>query len=238
MLRAPEGICSLRLEEVAAHAEGMILIVLPPETIETDFAAPLRTVAAWPVPVYIAAGHRYRRCDRHPERHCRDHSGPGWRVPLALKANRPATFTDVEAFFTDPPPGALDTCETIDGDHGRIETRRHAVCHEVAWLSGACPRAGEVGPGGPALPRRACLSRPGHDRPSGASWRRLLRSQSLRLLLRLVESETERDGKTARERRYCLSSARLDAGTFARAVRGHWGVENGRVPGRGVGAAA
>ena len=33
-------------------------------------------------------------------------------------------------------------------------------------------------------------------------------------------------GKTSRERRYYLSSARLDAATFARAVRGHWGIEN------------
>jgi len=31
---------------------------------------------------------------------------------------------------------------------------------------------------------------------------------------------------TARERRYCLSSAKLEAKTFAAAVRAHWGVEN------------
>src|SRR3954451_15204389 len=53
---------------------------------------------------------------------------------LALKENRPATFADVAAFFADPPPGSLDTFETTDGDHGRIEVRRHAVCHDVAWL--------------------------------------------------------------------------------------------------------
>ena len=42
----------------------------------------------------------------------------------------------------------------------------------------------------------------------------------------MVEATTERDGKTARERRYYLSSAKLDAKTFARAVRAHWGIEN------------
>ena len=53
---------------------------------------------------------------------------------LALKENRPATFQDVEAFFADPPPGALDTFETTDGGHGRIEVRRHAVRRDVGWL--------------------------------------------------------------------------------------------------------
>jgi predicted transposase YbfD/YdcC len=53
---------------------------------------------------------------------------------LALKANRPAMLADVAALFADPPSGALATHETTDGGHGRIERRRHAVCHDVAWL--------------------------------------------------------------------------------------------------------
>jgi predicted transposase YbfD/YdcC len=114
---------------------------------------------------------------------------------LALKANRPATFEDVETFFADPPPGALDTFETADGDHGRIEVRRHAVCHEVAWLF-----SDRRYPGEPAFPGLAMIG--------------------------MVESETERGGKTSRERRYYLSSAKLDAATFARTVRAHWGIEN------------
>ena len=63
---------------------------------------------------------------------------------LALKANRPATLKDVEAFFADPPPAAVETCETTDGDHGRIETRRHEVCHDVAWLFSDRRYPGEV----------------------------------------------------------------------------------------------
>lgn len=42
----------------------------------------------------------------------------------------------------------------------------------------------------------------------------------------MVESRTERDGKVEQERRYYLSSAKLDPEAFARAARGHWGIEN------------
>jgi predicted transposase YbfD/YdcC len=42
----------------------------------------------------------------------------------------------------------------------------------------------------------------------------------------MVESQVERNGAIARERRYYLSSTKLDAKTFAAAVRAHWGVEN------------
>ena len=70
---------------------------------------------------------------------------------LALKANRPATFKDGEAFFADPPPDSVETCKTTDGDHGRIEVRRHAVCHDVAWLFSDRRYPGEIGFPGLAL---------------------------------------------------------------------------------------
>lgn len=54
---------------------------------------------------------------------------------LALKANRPALLADVERFFDDPANLAdCQSFETLDGDHGRIEQRRHRVCHDVEWL--------------------------------------------------------------------------------------------------------
>jgi predicted transposase YbfD/YdcC len=53
---------------------------------------------------------------------------------LALKPNRPALFEDARRFFADPSPGTVHTFQTTDGDHGRIEVRRHAVCHAVDWL--------------------------------------------------------------------------------------------------------
>ncbi len=43
-------------------------------------------------------------------------------------------------------------------------------------------------------------------------------------MIGMVESKVELGGKLAHERRYFLCSARLDAVSFARAVRTHWGV--------------
>ena len=123
------------------------------------------------------------------------HPAPRRRLPPGAEGEPPRHLREVEAFFADPPPGSLDTSETIDGDHGRTEVRRHAVCHDVGL---AVLR--------PALPRRGRLSRSRHDRHG--------------------REQTERGGKVERERRYYLSSATLDAASFARAVRAHWGIEN------------
>lgn len=115
---------------------------------------------------------------------------------LALKANRPALHADVVAFFADPPADMIaETHDSVDGDHGRIEERRHLVCHRVDWLI-----SDRRYPGEPGLPHLAMIG--------------------------MVETRVERNGKTARERRYYLSSARLDARVFARATRAHWGIEN------------
>ena len=115
---------------------------------------------------------------------------------LALKQNRPATFTEVETLFAAPPQSlAIETHQTIDGGHGRIETRRHSVCHDVEWLF-----SDRRYPGESAFPGLAMIG--------------------------MVESRTERDGKIEQERRYYLCSTRLDAETFARVVRSHWSIDN------------
>jgi predicted transposase YbfD/YdcC len=72
---------------------------------------------------------------------------------FALKANRPATLADVEAYFADPGAAIADHCETVDADHGRIETRRHAVVHDVDWLFPAKPD-----PDRPAMPALATIA--------------------------------------------------------------------------------
>lgn len=54
---------------------------------------------------------------------------------LALKENWPTLAEEVRLFFDTMPTCAFDTCETIDGDHGRIETRRHRVARDVGWLA-------------------------------------------------------------------------------------------------------
>ena len=54
---------------------------------------------------------------------------------LALKDNWPALCAEVARFFAEADPAQLERFETTDGEHGRIELRRHAVCHEVDWLT-------------------------------------------------------------------------------------------------------
>lgn len=112
---------------------------------------------------------------------------------LAVKDNWPTLSGEIEHYFAD----ALDRerFETTDGDHGRIEARRHVLSHDVAWLS-----TDRRFPGEPRFPGLKAIA--------------------------MVEAEVERDGKTSRERRYFLSSARLDVRLFARAVRCHWHIEN------------
>jgi predicted transposase YbfD/YdcC len=113
---------------------------------------------------------------------------------IAVKDNWPNLHGEIERYF-ETPPDSLDRHVTTDGDHGRIEVRRHVVSHDVAWLS-----TDRRFPGEPRFPGLAAIA--------------------------LVEAEVERGGKTTLARRYYLSSALLDAPTFARAVRAHWGVEN------------
>jgi predicted transposase YbfD/YdcC len=58
---------------------------------------------------------------------------------LALKGNQGSLRQDVETFVAEQKEeGFKDTTisqdRTIDGDHGRIETRTTTVIHDVAWL--------------------------------------------------------------------------------------------------------
>jgi predicted transposase YbfD/YdcC len=124
---------------------------------------------------------------------------------LALKGNQETVHGEVKAFLDatlaekQGPrlPGAklsraaasMATMETVEKDHGRLETRRYFQSVELDWFA---------------------------DR---AKWEGL---QSVGM----VEATREVQGKTTVERRYYLSSLPLGVETFARAVRGHWGVEN------------
>ena len=54
---------------------------------------------------------------------------------LALKDNWPALSAEAKRFFADADPATLDRHQTTDNDHGRLEIRRHAVCHDVQWLT-------------------------------------------------------------------------------------------------------
>jgi predicted transposase YbfD/YdcC len=59
---------------------------------------------------------------------------------------------DVERLFNDPPDGmAFETHEAVELTGGRIETRRHTICHNSTDI-------------GPALSKRTRVPGTGHDR--------------------------------------------------------------------------
>ena len=69
---------------------------------------------------------------------------------LALKANQKSLHQEVALFF-DRAAG-LDADQTVDADHGRIETRRAFVSHDVDW-----PDADRAAPGEPRFPGLAMV---------------------------------------------------------------------------------
>jgi predicted transposase YbfD/YdcC len=105
---------------------------------------------------------------------------------LALKGNQETVHDEVKTHLD---AATLAMLETVDKEHGRLETRRYYQSAELDWFA---------------------------DR---AKWEGL-RSVGM------VEATREVGGQTTVEKRYYLSSLPLGVETFARAVRGHWGVEN------------
>lgn len=124
---------------------------------------------------------------------------------LALKGNHETVHQEVKSFLDQTllekkqkrPKGAavpkaaatLQELETVEKDHGRLETRRFYQSDELAWFA---------------------------DKDK---WEGLLS-------VGMVEATREIKGQISVERRYYLSSLPLDIAAFARAVRGHWGIEN------------
>ncbi len=53
---------------------------------------------------------------------------------LALKGNQGTLHDDVRRFLDDPTRPAETVHTTVDGDHGRIETRTSLVCTDITWL--------------------------------------------------------------------------------------------------------
>jgi predicted transposase YbfD/YdcC len=124
---------------------------------------------------------------------------------LALKGNQERVHEEVKTFLDQtllekqgprlpgakpsPAAAALATWETVEKDHGRLETRRYYQSDALEWFA-------DLG-----------------------KWEGLKS-------VGMVESTREIGGRKTTERRYYLSSLPLGVETFARAVRGHWGVEN------------
>jgi predicted transposase YbfD/YdcC len=53
---------------------------------------------------------------------------------LAVKDNQPSLHDEIRRYLDDPAAILHSRFETTDGDHGRIEVRRHWVSHDVEWL--------------------------------------------------------------------------------------------------------
>lgn len=73
---------------------------------------------------------------------------------FALKGNRPLMAAEVAGYFADPGQ-KIEPFQTVDADHGRIETRIHRVSQEVDWLFSDRRYKGE--PRLPGLTTIACV---------------------------------------------------------------------------------
>jgi predicted transposase YbfD/YdcC len=58
----------------------------------------------------------------------------GGDYALALKGNQGSLHDDVSTYLDDPACQVSSTAQTIDGDHGRIETRTASVSTDIGWL--------------------------------------------------------------------------------------------------------
>ena len=121
---------------------------------------------------------------------------------LALKGNHETVHEEIKTYLEDAirqqaadkstrrcSTSELVYTETVEKDHGRLETRRYWQSENIGWFADL------------------------------AKWKGL-RSVGV------VESVREIKGEISTERRYFLSSLPCDITRFAKASRGHWGVEN------------
>jgi predicted transposase YbfD/YdcC len=58
----------------------------------------------------------------------------GGDYALALKGNQGTLHADVSLFLDDPACAGFTTAQTVDADHGRIETRTASVSTDIDWL--------------------------------------------------------------------------------------------------------
>lgn len=59
-----------------------------------------------------------------------------------VKDNQKRLHEDIALYFKDPVQPNLDCVETVDADHGRIETRRYVTTDDIGWLEGKHEWAG------------------------------------------------------------------------------------------------
>ena len=72
---------------------------------------------------------------------------------IAVKANQPGLFVEIERFFDDPQSPPPDRATETDKGHGRVEQRGVAVSTHVDWMEGERRFPGEY-----RLPNIAAMS--------------------------------------------------------------------------------
>lgn len=65
---------------------------------------------------------------------CQQIVDQGGDYALALKGNQPSLLADAQTFLDDPASTVSTAKPTVDGDHGRIETRTATVSTDIGWL--------------------------------------------------------------------------------------------------------
>lgn len=109
---------------------------------------------------------------------------------IQVKDNQQRLHEDIALFFQYPENGPFETLQTVDGEHGRVETRRYYTTDDIGWLQGKHEWAG---------------------------------INTICMAIR----ERDVNGKASTESAYFISSLENHAPTIAKAVREHWGIENG-----------
>jgi predicted transposase YbfD/YdcC len=119
---------------------------------------------------------------------------------IGLKNNQPTLAQAVEALFDAADAGIhanpLQHDVTLDKDHGRIETRRCAVLHDLSAIA--------------------------EHAQAWAGLRSTVQVQSTRE----VVNGRAKGGKPDTQRRCYISSFALGAAEFNRLIRSHWSIEN------------
>ena len=115
---------------------------------------------------------------------------------LALKANRPLLHQEIVAFFEAPPADMLEPVHDTTDGDHGRIEERHHVVCHEVDWLFSDRRYTDE----PRFPHLAMIG--------------------------MVQTRVERNGSIEQERRYYLSSTKLDAKAFAAAVRAHWGIEN------------
>ena len=127
----------LVLGQEAVTAKGNEITAIPLLLERLELTGALVTIDAIGCQRHIAAAIRTRGAD----------------YLLALRNNWPTLAKEVRLFFDTAPAAVFDTHETTDGDHGRIELRRHRVAHQVDWL-----KTSRRFPGEPRFPDLAAIA--------------------------------------------------------------------------------